>query len=393
MLLPDNTVKELPHEQEYTFFDESVYIFTHAYNVSDGAKKTEMFLWAGDSCSKAATEQAETAAKKLSKDVGNVYVHAISQGLEPPGFLQALGGILVTRQGSHQSAPKRYMLRGRKHLGQIVFDEVDFEVQSLQSGFAYLISFPTTLTETRLYLWKGSASSPEEVSAARLAAADLSESNEVIEVDDGAEFASFLKIFGTGTTKADIERPGELWLQKALSPDTFTTRLFGIQPGEAKAGLFSNIFTRRPSWGNLSPARKEEPLAKIIAREISPFTQSDLEADRIYLLDGYSAVYVLVGPVFSTQSEAVRNLLLGQTLRFASEYAVLAASHGDRPSVPKGHVILSGVPEDVKILFRHWDKQAGLWGTGGLLAGAEATRRHELKILDLKEVLDVVCDV
>ena len=99
------------------------------------------------------------------------------------------------------------MLCGRKHLGQIVFDEVHFDVHYLCSGFAYLISYPVTLQEHKLYLWKGSTCSTEELSAARLVAASLVESGELIEVDDGAEFASFLKIFGPGTAKASIPKP------------------------------------------------------------------------------------------------------------------------------------------------------------------------------------------
>lgn len=387
---PDGSRRELLQHEEYTFFDESVYICTHTYTIADGPKKAEMFLWSGDSSPKAAVEQAENTAKRLSKDIGNASVHAVSQGLEPPGFLQALGGILITRRGSQQGAPKQYMLRGRKHLGQIVFDEVDFKVDTLCSGFAYLISYYVSLQDARFYLWKGSACSAEEISAARLAAADLSESREVIEVDDGAEFASFLKIFGAGTTKASIPKPTDIWQQKSLAPNKFATRLFRIQPEEAKAGVFSSMF-RRPSWGNLSPARKGEAHAKLVAKELSPFTQSDLEADCIYLLDAYGAMYVLVGPMLPTQSETVRNLLFGQTLLFASDYAMLAASIDDRPSVPKGYVLLSGVPQDVTLLFRHWDDTAGLWSGGGLMAASQAPSQNVLKILDLNEVLGLVC--
>lgn len=389
----DGSQKQLPSHEEYTFFDESVYMCNHSYSVADGPKKTEIFIWTGDSSSVPAHEQAQIGAKKLSKETGNAPASTIRQGFEPPGFLQALGGMLVTRRGSRERASKQYMLCGRKHLGQIVFDEVDFAVDMLCSGFAYLISYPVSLQETKFYLWKGSACSSEELSAARLAAMDLSETGEIIEVDDGAEFSSFLKIFGPGTTKASIPKPTQLWHQKALAPNHFATRLFRIQQADAKSGLFTSIFTRRPSWNNKSPARSQDGEIKAEAVEISPFMQTDLEADCVYLLDAHSELYVLIGPVFASQPEILRNLLLGQALLFASEYSVLAASTEDRPAVPTAFVLTSGVPIDMKSLFRHWDDSNGLWGTGGLMAGSQASRNDRIHLLGLDEVLEVVRNV
>ncbi|KAK3705008.1 hypothetical protein LTR37_013525 [Vermiconidia calcicola] len=382
------SLKQLPPQEEYTFFDECVYVCQHAYSVADGPKRTEIFRWTGDSSSEAAVEQAQNAAKKLAKEAGSAPISTLRQGFEPPGFLQALGGILVTRRGSREGAPKQYMLCGRKHLGQIVFDEMDFGVGSLCSGYAYLVSYPITLQETKLYLWKGSACSAEEISAARLAAMDLSETGEMIEVDDGAELASFLKVFGLGTSKASIPKPTELWQQKAVAPHEFACRLFAVQQAPVKQGGFTSFFTRRPSWNSLSPARRQSEDIKVEAKEISPFTQSDLEADAIYLLDAHSQLYILIGPMFPSLAESTRDLLLAQTLFLASEHALLAASAEDRPSVPKTHVLLAGVPSELKMLFRHWDDSSGLWGTGGLMAGGN--RQTEAEMLALEEVLEVV---
>ena len=381
-------LKQLPAQEEYTFFDEDVYICVHMYTVADSAKKAEVFVWAGDAATNTAIEQAQIDAKKLAKENGNAPINTMRQGLEPPGFLQALGGILITRRGSRDRAWKQYMLRGRKHHGQLVFDEVDFSVDGLCSGFAYLISFPVTLQKTKVYLWKGSACSPEEVSGGRLAAMGSIDNVDVIEVDDGAEFASFLKIFGPGVTKASIPKPAPLWQQKALAPSKFTTRLYRLQQAEARTGLFSSIFTRRPSWGSKSPTRALEDECKVEAIEISPFAQQDLEPDCIYILDAYTELYVLVGPMFPSQAEAVRNILFAQTLLFASQYAVLATSTEDRPAVPKASVLVGGVPEELKLLFRHWDEGTGLWGTASLMAG----KMHRgVELWDLNEVLEVVC--
>jgi hypothetical protein len=388
----DGSLNQLPQQEEYTFFDKCVYVCHHTYSIGDSAKKNEIFLWTGTSSGAGTVEQAQAGAKKLAKDAGNAFAHTVRQGMEPPGFLQALGGILVTRRGSREGASKQYMLCGRKHLGQIVFDEVDFGINSLCSGFPYLISHPFTLQDTKLYLWKGSACSSEELSGARLAAMDLSETrdNDIIEVDDGAEFASFLKIFGQGTTKASIPKATDVWHAKAMDSHRFASRLFRVQPQETKQGFFGGMFARRPSWNSQSPSRRQSEDVKVTAQEISPFTQADLDVDGIYMLDAHSQLHVLVGPMFASQPESVRNVLLGQTLTLASEYAVVATSTEDRPAVPKGFVLLSGVPPDVKMLFRHYDEGAGLWGTAGLMAGLRS--QDGVQLLGLEDVLDVVCD-
>ena len=396
LISPEGVLHPLPQHQEYTFFDESVYIFTHAYSIANGPKKAEIFLWVGSGSSQAAVDQAQGAAKKLAKTEGNVYIATVRQGFEPRGFLQALGGILITRRGSAEGATKQFMLCGRQHLGQIVFDEVDFGIPSLCPGFAFLISYPTTLQETKLYLWKGAAASPEEISAARLAAMDLSETGEIIEVDDRAEFSSFLKIFGPGTTKAAIPPPSEFWQAKAAAPSKFQTRLFRLQKAEQKtggtAGMFGSFFTRRPSWNSAakSPGANEEGGMKVEAKEVSPFTQSDFEAEGLYLLDAYAHIYVLIGPVFPSQPEGPRNSLLAQGLLFATEYATLAASTEERTQVPGVSVVLAGIPGETRRLFRFWDEGLGFWGTGGLMAGSASGREGEV-VLDRESASVAVC--
>ena len=388
-VLDDGSLHQLQPHEDYTFFDSSVYACQHTYSIAGGLKKNEIFLWVGALSAAGTVEQAQTAMKKLAKEAGNAFSHTVRQGMEPPGFLQALGGILVTRRESREGKAKQYMLCGRKHLSQIVFDEVDFGVHSLCPGFPYLISYPVTLQETRMYLWKGSACSTEEVSAARLAAMDLSESGDIIEVDNGAEFSSFLKVFGPTTTKASIPETTELWRAKTSSPETFSCRLFSLRPAETKQGFFGGMFARRPSSNSQSPSRKQGEEVKVDVQEISPFSQADLDVDGIYLLDACSEIYILVGTMFASRGDTIRNVLLEQTLVLASEYALVATSAEDRATVPKGQVVLSGTPADVKRLFRQWDEGVGLWGTAGLMAGSQ--RQDKLDVLSLDEVMDVLC--
>ena len=391
----DGSTKQLSPQQEYTLFEEDVYVCTHGHVAVNGPKMAQLYTWEGVSSAKSAAEAAIVSAKAIARQEGSsLPVQAVSQGLEPSGFFEALGGILITRRGAREGAPKQFMLCGRKHLGHIVFDEVDFDVTLLCSAFVYLISYPVTLQETKLYLWKGSACSTEEIGAAKLAAMDLSETGEIIEVDQGAEFSSFLKIFGSITTKTHIPKPTDMWKQKATAPDKFTARLLRMQQAEVRQGLFAGMFSRRPSWGSrASPAPPDPADVKAEAKEITPFTQADLDPEGIYLLDARSMLFVLLGPLFpSLQPETVRNALLAQTLLFASDYAILSASMEDRPVVPKAVVVFSGVPDDIRWLFRHWDDSQGLWGTGGLMAGsANPAMMNEEKVAPVDEVVRAVC--
>ncbi|KAK5122595.1 hypothetical protein LTR85_003858 [Meristemomyces frigidus] len=383
------TLRSLPPQEEYTLFSESTYMCNHSYSGGNGSKVTQIFVWIGDSATGSARDQAQATAKRMARD-SSAQVQMVHQGHEQPAFLQAFGGILVTRRGARQGAPKQYMLCGRKHLGHITFDEVDFGIAALCSGFVFLVSYPVTLQQTKLYLWKGSACSTEEISAARLAAMDLSEDGEIIEVDDGAEFASFLKIFGRGTMKSSIPKTSELWRQKGLAPELFEARLFRIQQVEQKGGIFAGMF-RRPSW-NLSPSRspsRDGPEIKVEVKHISAFTQADLEAEGIYLMDAFSELCVLMGPLFASQAEAVRNTLLAQTLQFATEYSSLTAA--ERPCAAKSYVLFGGVPRDMKMLFRHWDESRGLWGTAGLMAGSSASTGRDVRMVPLEDVLRAVC--
>lgn len=391
----DGVTKQLTPQQEYTLFDEGVYVCTHGHVAANGSKTAQLYTWAGVSSTRSAVEAATASAKAMARQEGSsLPVQAVTQGQEPSGFFEALGGILITRRGARQGAPKQFMLCGRKHLGHIVFDEVDFAVTSLCPAFVYLISYPLTLQETKLYLWKGSACSTEEIGAAKLAAMDMSETGEIIEVDNGAEFSSFLKVFGPTTTKSHVLKPTDMWKQKATAPDKFTSRLLRVQQAEVRTGLFAGMFSRRPSWGSrASPAPPDPTDVKAEAKEIKPFTQSDLDAEGVYLLDAYSSLFVLIGPLFaSVQPETVRNALLAQALLFASDYAILSASMEDRPAIPKAMVVFSGVPENIRWLFRHWDGSKGLWGTGGLMAGsANPATMNEERVVPVDEVVRAVC--
>lgn len=83
--------------------------------------------------------------------------------------------------------------------------------------------------------------------------------------------------------------------------------------------------------------------------EISPFSQEDLSPSKIYVLDAFFEIYIIVGSRSQSQYSAFHNALM-----FAQEYGILAAGMEDRPMVPFSSVVLEGIPRDMKSVFRKW---------------------------------------
>ncbi|KAK0280246.1 hypothetical protein LTR91_007057 [Friedmanniomyces endolithicus] len=395
-ILPDGSVVTLRQQEQYTLFDSSVYICTHTYLTPTSTKRTQLFIWSGTTAPHSAFSHAQTAAKNLARGPGTLPLQTITQGHEPAPFLQALGGILITHRGSRFHASKQYVLCGRQHLGHIVFDEVDLGLGSLCAGFVFLISYPVTLQRTELYLWKGAACAMEEVCAARLVGMEISEMGGIEEVEQGGEDPKFLGIFGVGAVREGIAESSAMWEGKARAPGRFEIRLYRVEEVVQKVSLFAGLLSRRPSWNSRPPpstrsASQDGADIKVEAKRISPFTQTDLEAEGIYVLDAYTKLYILVGPLFPSTPERVRDALLSQTLRFAEELARFPAENEGWEGSGRGFVILGGVPRDVKMLFRCWDEGRGLWGTAGLMAGSRGTRGDEVMMVRLDEVVRAVC--
>jgi hypothetical protein len=244
----------------------------------------------------------------------------IRQGHETPNFFEALGGIVITRRGTRPAA-KEYMLCGRRHLGHLAFDEVDFTLKSLCSGFPYI----ACAENGRVFVWKGRGSTAEEVSGARLMAMDLSTSGELVEIDEGFETPEFFDTFpavepaaatpvlkGKQSAASGIPRSADYWKHKPNN-DKYRTRLFRIDQRTTGGGWgqtlqVSSFFApllRRPSWQSFSgndkptespqtPGTPKSPLSPVTTEvmEIMPYSQRDLEPEHIYVLDCFFDMYM-----------------------------------------------------------------------------------------------------
>lgn len=272
----DGKKQDLPASQEYILFEGSMYLCVHAFESSAG-KRSDAYLWCGDEVGEAAIEDAQLFARKVARDNG-CKLELLRQGKETASFVQALGGIIITRRGSssRSSSSALYMLCGRRHLSQIAFDEVDFARQHLCSGFPFVISAKFG----KLYLWKGKGSGADEIGSARLIGMDLGLTGEIEEVTEGQEPESFFEVFPDPATTS----PSPMVDHWHLKPkhEKYRCRLLKVDHELGQGGSFWN---RR---GSSSPVTRPNDTVQ----EIEAFCQKDLQARGIYILDAFFEIYV-----------------------------------------------------------------------------------------------------
>ncbi|KAB8069919.1 hypothetical protein BDV29DRAFT_43409 [Aspergillus leporis] len=333
----DGKKQDLPLNQEYILYEGSMYLCVHTFE-TDGGVRSETHLWCGDDVPDAAIDDAQSFSKRVAKDNG-CKLEIVKQGKEAARFIQALGGILITRRGlsSRSSSSAFFMLCGRKHLGQMVFDEVNFSRHSLCSGYPFVIS----AMFGKVYLWKGKGSAAEEVGAARLIGMDLGLTGEFEEVAEGEEPESFFECFPQHGESGDYMRP-DYWRRKP-NHECYRPRLLRI---DHELGQRSTGFWLRRS-GAASPVIRPNDTVQ----EIEPFCQKDIKANGIYILDTFFEIYVIVG-----EQATNRPAEFVSAVFFAHEYGILAASLQDRPFIPNSFVSLGGVPDTSREAFRKWEQ-------------------------------------
>jgi hypothetical protein len=115
--------------------------------------------------------------------------------------------------------------------------------------------------------------------------------------------------------------------------------------------------------------------------ELNPFCQTDLDWSKIYILDAFFEIYIIVGSTAQAEFTSFQHALL-----FAQEYGILAAGMEDRPFVPVTTVILEGVPKDMRSVFRKWVPE--LSTTHALPPAGSLQRGRSLRVLPLNAALD-----
>ncbi|MCJ1308901.1 hypothetical protein MMC25_002556 [Agyrium rufum] len=362
----------LPSDKEHILSSQNLYLCTHVFgSPSTGTRTTETYLWCGDAASPSAIDDAQLFARRVAKDNSGKLV-VLKQGKETSEFFQALGGIVITRKGESE---REYMLCGRRHVGQIAFDEVPLEKSSLCSGFPFIVS----TKEGKLWLWKGVGSGADELGCARLIGMDLGLTGEIEEVDEGKETNGFWNVFPSSSSSSSSSpaSTGSHWSKKP-SCSQYAVRLFSVEVEEPRPKSSGGAFGM---WGRRgsTPAPDPTPVAKI--EEIHPFAQSDFSEDdgngRVFVLDTFFEIFVILPRTLSSLLEKPDKKFapFHTALLFAQEYAILTISTDDRPGIPATHVVLSGAPPGMRSAFRKW---------------IERREDEELVVLGLDEAIDAV---
>lgn len=322
----------LPSHQEHILFEDSMYVCVHTFQAGK-AKTTEVFLWSGLGTSAASVEDAQIFARKVARENGANLI-LVRQGKETPIFFQALGGILITFRGSRSKStstglPEEFVLCGRRHLGHISFDEVDFSVSSFCSGFPYLVFSGSS----KLYLWRGEGSTADEVGCARLIAMDLDPTAEIIEIADGREPTPFLSLFPSPTKSSRIPHmpsSASHWRLKPTVGPKYRTRLFRVQqrtarkysaaaatafqvssllggwatslklqalPSSPTSPSFLKTNTEIPKKTYVLNSAVETPRSagaavECTVEEVVPFAREDLLDEGVYVLDAFFEMYM-----------------------------------------------------------------------------------------------------
>ncbi|KAK3682700.1 putative ADP-ribosylation factor [Podospora appendiculata] len=345
----DGKKAPVPSHYERVLFEREMYLCPHSFTNNAGKKVSEVYFWAGDDVPVSIVEDAHVFAQREARSFGGKLVKLV-QGKETSEFMQALGGIVIIRRGSSNKYDSlaSNMLCGRRYLGQVVFDEVDFSPSSLCSGFPYLIT-----QQGKCFLWKGKGSDVDELGCARLVGMDLSLMSELLEIEEASEPASFWEIFDGGSRSQSADH----WRLKP-NYDKYCGRLFCCTADRQQI------------------------------TEIAPFKQTDLLPTNIYVLDAFFEMYIIVGSRSQNQYAAFHN-----ALDFAQEYSILAAGIEDRPFVPVSTVVLEGMPRDLKSVFRKWqDGNSPTVMNPNNPTTPNLKRGRSLRIVPLNQALAAVSD-
>lgn len=284
----DGTTSPMPQYQDHVLSASSMYLCTHTFGTLTGTRQTEVYLWTGDAVTQAHIESALSHAKKAAKDISGTFVH-LPQEKETPAFLQALGGILVTRKASTSSSKQPYLLRGGRHFGHLAFDEVDLHSSSLCPGYACIL---VTTDESKIFVWKGAGANPEEIAGARLMAMDLCATADIVEIDSTSEPSTFFAAFPGKVSSADVPQFGAHW-QLKRKHDAYRVRLFRIKHSTREApGQLSTVGAFWRAAAGKVGADGGAGATETQVEEIVPFCQRDLEADGVFVLDAFFEVYV-----------------------------------------------------------------------------------------------------
>lgn len=308
--------EEVPEEQVGEFFSGDSYIV----KAKAAGGRGRLYFWLGQD-----SEQIEQgAAARMSVDEaasmgsGTPQIRLL-QGKEPPHFCALFGAKMVVHEGGHADEPEAPTAE-KPHLYHVKGQEpstskavqVEAKATNLNSGDAFVLVGPESVT-----VWCGSKCSEEETEVATAVAQRLGNKLEV----EGLEIQAV----------PEGEEPDAFW-ESLGGKEEYTTEVPDEEAGQPPRMLHVSTNT-----------------GKLRVEEVPQYSQEDLEADDVMLLDAWSQVFVWVGP--SADEEEKEG-----ALKIVDDY--VAASGTDRTGVPTVVEHAGSESAMFKALFHAWEDKA-----------------------------------
>uniref|UniRef100_A0A672JCB1 Supervillin-like n=1 Tax=Salarias fasciatus TaxID=181472 RepID=A0A672JCB1_SALFA len=352
--------EELPEESLGQLHEGDAYIVRWKYSITTlvgkrqkpgelsagapGRERTACFFWQGRHSSVSEKGTSALMTVELGSHRGSQVL--VSQGKEPPCFLQLFRGCLVIHKGSREDSSRAWRLfcvRGEVE-AEASLVEVDCQRASLRSRASLVL---LGAQKGQLYLWHGCKAQAGAKQVAKRAVdkcpSELGLSGgssvKVEEVEEGAEPAEFVKALGPQDKKAYdcmLKDPGKY---------NYTPRLFRLS---ASSGMFE--------WEErLSPSRVEEGVMAM------PFLQENLysaQQPALFLLDNRMEVYLWQGwQPEDSQSTGSAKMRWDSERKCAMETVLQYCKEKNPRRPPLAYLIQAGgEPLTFTNIFPYWEK-------------------------------------
>uniref|UniRef100_A0A3Q1GUA3 Supervillin d n=1 Tax=Acanthochromis polyacanthus TaxID=80966 RepID=A0A3Q1GUA3_9TELE len=363
--------EELPEESLGQLHECDAYIIRWKYSITTlvgkrqkpgelsagapGRERTACFFWQGRHSS--ASEKGTSALMTVELGSHRGSQMLVSQGKEPPCFLQLFQGGLIIHKGSRDDSANNtgdwrlFCVRGEAEV-EASLVEVVCQRASLRSRASLVL---LNAQKGKLYLWHGCKAHAGAKQVAKRAVDKLtqrcpselglssSSSVRVEEVEEGSEPAEFVKALGSQDKKAYdcmLQDPGKY---------NYTPRLFGLS---ASSGVFEGE-------EQLYPSKVTEGVMAM------PFLQENLYSapqPALFLLDNRMEVYLWQGwQPEDTQSTGSAKMRWDNERKCAMETVLQYCKEKNPRRPPLAYLVLAGCePLTFTNIFPYWEKDTSI---------------------------------
>ncbi|KAM3592511.1 uncharacterized protein V6R79_020366 [Siganus canaliculatus] len=338
-----------------------------------GRERTACFFWQGRHSSVSEKGTSALMTVELGSHRGSQVL--VTEGKEPPCFLQLFQGGLIIHKGSREESGESkdgwrlFCVRGEAEV-EASLVEVDCQRSSLRSRASLVL---VNGQKSRLYLWHGCKAHIGARQVAKRAADKVTErlpselglsstSNlKVEEVEEGSEPTEFSKALGPQDKKAYdcmLQDPGKY---------NYTPRLFRLS---ASSGAFEGeekLYTARVPEGTMA----------------MPFQQENLysaQQPALFLLDNHMEVYLWQGwQPEDTPCTGSAKIRWNNERKCAMETVLQYCKEKNARRPPMSYLVIAGCePLTFTNIFPYWEKDASV---------ASKAENSKNKVVLVKEAL------